>query len=85
MGQSFAEPLKLPEREDDGVVGGADRMKEITRDHHGVGSRGNDAVNAGGTPGDVGFSLVDAAEVCRWYCRMPRWGSAMWASFTGGE
>src|SRR4051794_16368489 len=23
--------------------------------------------------------------VCRWYCRIPRCGSAIWASFTGGE
>jgi hypothetical protein len=61
--ESLAQPLELPEREDDGVVGGANGMKEIASDNHHVRPRGNHPVN-GSTEsfGDVGFPLVDAAR-----------------------
>jgi hypothetical protein len=61
--ESFAQPLELPERKDDGGVGRANRMKEITGDDYNVRPRGNHAVD-GSTESvsDVGFPLVDAAR-----------------------
>ena len=63
VGKTLPEPLKLPEREYDGVVGGPNRVEEISCHDHRVGPRGKDAVD-GRTEGagDIGFPLVDAAR-----------------------
>ena len=61
--ERLAEPLELPERKDNRVIGGPDGMKEIARNDNGVGSSGNDAVNGGAEGlGNVGFPLVDACR-----------------------
>ena len=63
VGKSLAEPLELPEREDDGVIGGPDGMKEIARNDNSVRSSGDDAVNGGAESlGNVGFPLIDACR-----------------------
>ena len=82
-GSASAQALELPEGEDDGGVGGTHRVEEVAGYDDGVGPGGDDTVD--GQPKglrDIGLALVDAGRVCRWYCRMPRWGSAMCASFT---
>ena len=61
--ESLAEPLELPERKDNGVIGGPDGMKEIARNDNSVGSSGDDAVNSGAEGlGNVGFPLIDACR-----------------------
>jgi hypothetical protein len=63
VGESFAEPLELPERKDDRGIAWPDGVKEIARDDDRVGSSGNDAVNGGAErAGDIGFPLVDTGR-----------------------
>jgi hypothetical protein len=57
--QCLAQPLNLPERKDDGVVAGSDRMEEIASEDYHIWSSGNDAVNGGAEGlGKVGFPLI---------------------------
>ena len=61
--KSLAEPLELPEREDDGVIAGPDRMKEIAREDYHVGSSGDDTINGSAEGlGNVSFPLIDACR-----------------------
>ena len=61
--ESLTQTLELPERENDRVVGGADRVKEIAGDDHDVRPRLNYAVDGGAESlSDIGFPLVDAAR-----------------------
>ena len=63
IGECVAKPLELPERKDDGVIGGPDRVKEIPGDDYRVRLGGNDTVNGGAEGlGDIGFALVDAGR-----------------------
>ena len=63
VGQRLAQPLELPEGEDDRRVGGADGVEEVAGDDDGVRARGDDPVHrqAEGA-GDVGLALVDAGR-----------------------
>ena len=60
-GQRLAEPLELPEREDDRGVGRADGVEEIAGHDDRVRARGDHAVDrqAEGVR-DVGLALIDA-------------------------
>ena len=61
--KSLAEPLELPEGEDDGVIAGPDGMKEIAREDNHVGSSGDDTINGGAEGlGNVSFPLIDACR-----------------------
>jgi hypothetical protein len=61
--KSLAESLELHEREDDGVIAGPDRMKEIAREDYHVGLSGDDTINSGAEGlGNVGFPLIDACR-----------------------
>ena len=61
--QSVAKALKLPEGEDNRVVGWPHRVKEVPGNYYHVWPHGNNALN-GGPEGlsNIGFSLVDAAR-----------------------
>ena len=63
VGEGLTQPLELPERKDDGVIGGAHGVKEVPSEDHSVRPAGDDAVD-GGTKGlgDVCLPLVDATR-----------------------
>ena len=59
--QRLAQALELPEREDDGGVGGADRVKQVAGHDHRVGPGGDHRVHRGTEcVRDVGLALIDA-------------------------
>ncbi|HVD32665.1 MAG TPA: hypothetical protein VNC19_03740, partial [Gemmatimonadales bacterium] len=63
VGESLAEPLELPERKHNRVIGGPDGMKQIARDDDRVRSSCNHAVNGGAEGlGNIGFPLIDACR-----------------------
>jgi hypothetical protein len=60
--EGLAEALKLAEGEEDRVVGGSHRVKQVSSDDNHVRRRGDDAVYGGAKSlGYIGLSLVDAA------------------------
>ena len=61
--ESVAQSLELFEREDNGGVGRAHRVKEIAGENHNIWPRVNHPVNVSTESlGDVSFPLVDAAR-----------------------
>jgi len=61
--QRLAQALKLTEGKNDGGVGGADRVKKVSRDHHHIGSSPDHPIDGGAERlGDIGFPLIDAAR-----------------------
>ena len=86
VGKRIAQPLKLPEGEDDRRVGRADGVEEVAGDDDGVGRCAmTPSIAARKAWATSASRWLMPAGVWRWYCRMPRWGSAIWASFTGRE
>jgi hypothetical protein len=61
--ERLAKPLKLVEREDDGGVGGSNRVEQVAGHDHGVGAGLDDTIHrhAKGV-GDIGLALVDAGR-----------------------
>ncbi len=63
IGERLANPLELPERKNDGEIGGPHRVEQITRDDDRVGPRGDDGIHRGAKRvRDVGLALVDAGR-----------------------
>ena len=63
VGNGFAKPLNLTEREHDRGVAGSYGMEEVAGDDHGVGASGNHAIDRGAEGlCHVGLALIDTGR-----------------------